>query len=128
MSLAQNIAMKARADFIAAAECQRAHWYSLKEAKDGAYCHYVNLVFPSLSSLLSIQEDILTAIEEIAGLLYKRKAVSSPLLQAWDEFLGEYKLTNELTTFSIFWETKGIYQGWVMEPSPPGNNTKSNLV
>jgi len=101
MNLAQNIARKALADFFAAAEVQRAHWYSIKEAKDGACCHDVNLVFPSLSSLLSIHEDILTAIKEFAGLLYKRKAVSSSLLRACEELLREYKLTNELTTFSI---------------------------
>jgi hypothetical protein len=101
MSLAQNIARKALADFFAAAEVQRAHWYSIKEAKDGACCHDVNLVFPSLSSLLSINKDILTAVKEIAALLYKRKAVSSSLLRACEELLREYKLTNELTTFSI---------------------------
>jgi len=100
MSLAQNIARKPIAEFFAAAEVKQAHWYSIREAKDGAYCHDVNLVFPLLSSLLSIHKDILTAVKEIAALLYKRKAVSSPLLHAWEELLGEYKSNNELTTFS----------------------------
>jgi hypothetical protein len=40
-------------------------------------------------------------VGEIAGLLFKRKAVSSTLLHAWEELLIEYKLNNELTTFSV---------------------------
>jgi hypothetical protein len=43
MSLGQNIAQKALADFFAAAEVQQAHWYSIKEANEGAYCQHVNL-------------------------------------------------------------------------------------
>jgi hypothetical protein len=125
MGLAQNIARKALADFFAVAEVQQAHWYSIKEAKAGAYCHDVNLVFPSLSSLLSINKDILTAIEEIAGLLYKRKAVSPPLLQAWEEFLGEYKLTNELTTFSIFGKQRVFIRVGSWSQCHPGKTPKA---
>ena len=80
---------------------QHAHWYFIKEAKEGDYSQDVNLVFPSLFSLLSSHEELLTAVEEISGLLYERKAVSSPLLCAWKEFIGKYKLNNELKTFSI---------------------------
>jgi len=101
MSLAQNIARKPIAEFFAAAEVKQAHWYSIREAKDGAYCHDVNLVFPLLSSLLSIHKDILTAVKEIAALLYKRKAVSSPLLRAWEDRAITPKAMLQISTLSM---------------------------
>jgi hypothetical protein len=102
MSSAQNIARKALADFFAAVELQRAHWYLIKVAMEGeAYCHDLNLLFPSLSSLLSVRGDLLTAVGEIAGVVYQRRNISSPLLHAWENFIAEYKLRNELTTFSV---------------------------
>jgi hypothetical protein len=102
MSAAQNLSRSALADFLVATEPQRAHWYCIKEPLLGeAYCQEIKLLFPSLSSLLNIKDEVLTSVLKIAGLVYQRKNISSPLLRAWESFIAEYKLSNELTTFSI---------------------------
>jgi len=87
MSSCKTIARKALADFFAATEVQHAHWYQVKEAT-------------SLSSLLSIPEELLIAIEKAAGLINLGRDVFSPILMAWEALLAEYKLSNELTLFS----------------------------
>jgi len=63
----QNIARKALADFFAAVEVQRAHWCSIKEAKDGALFKELNLDFPPLSLLLSVRKELLMLVEETVG-------------------------------------------------------------
>jgi hypothetical protein len=102
MGAAQNLSRSALADFLVATEPQRAHWYCIKEPLlREAYCQEIKLLFPSLSSLLNIKDEVLTSVLKIAGLVYQRKNISSPLLRAWESFIAEYKLSNELTTFSI---------------------------
>jgi hypothetical protein len=101
-SAAQNLSRSALADFLVATELQRAHWYCIKEPLLGeAYCQEIKLLFPSLSSLLNIKDEVLTSVLKIAGLVYQRKNISSPLLRTWEFFIAEYNLSNELTTFSI---------------------------
>ena len=77
----QNIARKALADLFAAAEEQRTHWYSVKEANDGALFQEVNLAFLPLSLPLSVWDELLMAVEEDAGLICKRRCVLPPLLK-----------------------------------------------
>jgi len=100
MSSGQNIARKALADFFAATEMQHAHWYQVKEATVGTHLNEVNKAFPSLSTLLSIPEELLVAIEKTAGLVSFRRGVFSSITMAWEALIAEYKLDNELTTFS----------------------------
>ncbi len=64
--LGSNIAQNALAELLAVAKVQNAHWYSIKEAKEGAYHQDVNLVL----ILLSICEELLMAMKEKSGLLY----------------------------------------------------------
>jgi hypothetical protein len=102
MESAQNRSRKALADFFSATEPQHAHWYCIKEPiVREAYCQDIKLSFPSLSLLLNIPDDLLISVLKISGLVYKRQNISSPLLRAWEDFIVEYKLNNELTTFSI---------------------------
>jgi len=100
MSSGQNKARKALADFFAATEMQHAHWYQVKEATVGTHLNEVNKAFPSLSTLLSIPEELLVAIEKTAGLVSFRRGVFSSITMAWEALIAEYKLDNELTTFS----------------------------
>jgi len=41
------------------------------------------------------------SVLKVAGLLYQRGNMLSPLLRAWEDLFAEFKLKNELTTFSI---------------------------
>jgi len=100
MSSGQNIARKALADFFAATEVQHAHWYQVKEATVGTRLNEVNKAFPLLSTLLSIPKEVLVAVEKAAGLVSFRRGVFSPINMAWEALIAEYKLSNELTTFS----------------------------
>jgi len=132
MSSCKNIARKALADFFAATEVQHAHWYQVKEATAGTHLKEIYKAFPSLSSLLSIPKELL--IEKAAGLINLRRGVFSPIVMAWEAILAQYKLSNELTSFSCggrlrmfikvgswscqhpgitsesIWETKGKYR------------------
>jgi hypothetical protein len=74
MGAAQNLSRSALADFLVATEPQRAHWYCIKEPLlREAYCQEIKLLFPSLSSLLNIKDEVLTSVLKIAGLVYQRK-------------------------------------------------------
>ncbi len=96
----QNRARKALADFLVATDMQRAHWYAIMESKDCNVAEEINKVFPPLSHLLGIREDLFAAVGELAGVIVLRRGVFSVPLHAWEKFIAEYKLTNELTSFS----------------------------
>jgi hypothetical protein len=51
--------------------------------------------FSSLSSLLNIKDEVLTSV-----IVYEQKNISSPLIHAWESFIAEKKLSNELTIFN----------------------------
>jgi len=93
---AQNLSQSALADFLVATEPQHAHWYCIKEPLLGeAYCQEIKLFFSSLSSLLNIKDEVLTSV-----IVYEQKNISSPLIHAWESFIAEKKLSNELTIFN----------------------------
>ncbi len=83
-------------------EPQHAHWYFIKEPiVREAYCQEIRLLFPSLSLLLNIPDELLTSVLKISGLVYEQLNISSPFVCAWEDFIAEYKLNDELTTFLI---------------------------
>ena len=102
MSSPRNIGRQALADFFRAMVAHRAHWYSILIPEDETYStSRLCSVFPPLSSLLSIDGGIMKQVFKVCGLLYTRGRISSPLLNAWEEFLVEYQVDAEMTTFSI---------------------------
>jgi hypothetical protein len=102
MSGVLDFSQKALADFFVAMEAQHAHWYCIKPPTIGeANCLELNRIFPPLSSLLNIQDEVLMSVLKVAGLLYQQGNMLSPLLRAWEDLFAEFKLKNELTTFSI---------------------------
>jgi len=102
MSGVLDLSRKALADFFVAMEAQHAHWYCIKSPTIGeANCLELKRIFPPLPSLLNIQDEVLMSILKVAGLLYQRGNMLSPLLHAWEDLFAEFKLKNELTTFSI---------------------------
>jgi hypothetical protein len=60
----------------------------------------INKAYPSLSLLLGIPKELLIAIEKAAGLINLRRGVFSPIVMALEALLAEYKLSNDLTSFS----------------------------
>jgi hypothetical protein len=102
MSRVLHLSRKALADFFVMMEAQHAHWYCIKSPTIGeANCLELKCMFPPLSSLLNIQDEVLMSMLKVAGLLYQQGNMLSPLLHAWEDLFAKFKLKNELTTFSI---------------------------
>jgi hypothetical protein len=102
MSGVLDLSRKALADFFVAMEAQHAHWYCIKSPTIGeTNCLELKRIFPPLSSLLNIQDEVLMSVLKVAGLLCQRGNMISPLLRAWEDLFAEFQLKNELTTFSI---------------------------
>jgi hypothetical protein len=82
----------------------KAHWYSIilpknPMASDDLY----HAVFPLLSKLTSIEEDMMRDILVHCKLVQYRRGIRySPLLNGWEEFIREYELDDvEVTYYSI---------------------------
>ena len=70
-SVAQNLSRKALADFFVTMEAQHVHWYCIKSPVVGeAHCDAVKAMFPPLSSLLNIHNDLLLSMLKVAELVY----------------------------------------------------------
>ena len=83
---------QALGNFFRAMQPERAHWYSIIMSNQVTGCdnnnHYS--VFPPLSKLSSIQEDILKQVLVHCGLAMFWKNVGfSPLLKEWQYFITE---------------------------------------
>jgi hypothetical protein len=100
MSSPRNIGWQALADFFRAMVAHKAHWYSILIPVDQVRSR-IYAVFPPLLELLSIDVGIMKEVFKVCGLLYTCGKISSPLLNAWEEFLVEYQVDAEITTFSI---------------------------
>ena len=71
-SAAQNLSRKALADFFVTMEAQHVHWYCIKSPVVGeAHCDEVKAMFPPLSSLLNIHNDLLLSALKVAVLMYQ---------------------------------------------------------
>jgi hypothetical protein len=93
---------KALADFFTAVASQKAHWYNVIAPSDSdASREEINQIFPPLSSLLNIDFIIIDQVLEASGLCRKKGDIFLPTLQAWKDFIAEYKIDVELTMFSI---------------------------
>ena len=98
----RNLCRKAIADFFSTVEPQHAHWYCIKSPAVGdTFHHELKAMFPPLSSLLNLPEDVLMSALRVAGVMYQRGNSISPLFSGWESFIAEFKLSNELTTFQV---------------------------
>jgi hypothetical protein len=101
----RNPGREALAAFFRALAPQRGHWYSVLLSSsttdfDEQHC----AVFPPLSKLASIGEDMLWVVLVHCGLAMFQKGVGhSPLLKAWDYFIHEQELNMdaEVTHYTI---------------------------
>jgi hypothetical protein len=102
MSLPLLLGRKALADFFTAMTSQKAHWYNMiAPSYSDATREELNRIFPPLSSLLNIEVTIMNQVLEASGLCRKKADIFLPTLQAWREFIAEYKIDVELTMFSL---------------------------
>jgi hypothetical protein len=102
MEKARNIGLLAFADFFIAVAPQKAHWYNLMTpSTSDASRADINAVFPPLSSLLNLDRTTMEKVLEACSFSRRKGDQSLPTLQAWDNFIAEYKLDIEVTTFII---------------------------
>jgi hypothetical protein len=81
---------------------QKASWYNVIAPLDSDPSrHEINQIFPPLSSLLNIEVIIMNKVMEASGLCWKKGDTFLPTLQAWREFIAEYKIDVDLTIFSM---------------------------
>jgi hypothetical protein len=91
MSMAQNLSRKALADLFITMEAQHAHWHCIKSTVVGeAHSDDVKAMFPPLSSLLNIPDNLLLSILEVVGLMYQQGNFLSPFLHGWEGFIAEF--------------------------------------
>ena len=81
----------------------KAHWYSiLPPSNDEPNASFIRSIFPSLSNLLSLDEDLWKAILVHLGLAsYWCGTVCSPYQAAWERFIGKFKLKVEVSAFKL---------------------------
>jgi len=74
--------------FFVAMEAQHTHWYCIKSQVVGeAHCDEVKDMFPPLSSLLNIHDDLLLPMLKVAWLMYQRGNCLSPFVHGWEVLL-----------------------------------------
>jgi hypothetical protein len=102
MEAARIIDVRALADFFMAMAAMKAHWYNLMvpSFSDPSRAE-INAVFPPLSALLNLDIITMEKVLEVCGLSRRKGNTSLPTMQAWENFIAEYKLDIEVTTFNI---------------------------
>jgi len=90
----------------------KAHWYSiLPPSNNEPNASFIRSIFPSLSDLLSLDEDLWKAILVHLGLAsYWRGTVCSPYQAAWERFTGEFKLKVNVLAFKLAWKQRYFVQ------------------
>jgi hypothetical protein len=88
--------------FFMAMAPQRAHWYNLMTpSTSDASRADIHAVSPPLSLLLNLDKVPWRKYWKHAVCLRERGDKSMPTLQAWENFIAEYKFNIEVTTFII---------------------------
>ena len=101
MEKARNIGVIALTDFFMAMAPQKAHWYNLTPSILDPPRAEINMVFPPLSSLLTLDMGTMEKVLEVCSLSQRKGNRSMPTMQAWENFIAEHKLDIEVTTFNI---------------------------
>jgi hypothetical protein len=101
MKEARNIGIRALTEVFLAIAPQKVHWYNLTPSILGLSEAEIDAVFPPLSSLLNLDRSTMAKVLEVCGLSRRKGSQSLPILQAWENFIMEYKVEIEVTTFAI---------------------------
>jgi hypothetical protein len=64
----------------------------------------INIIFPSLSTLLSVEPDIMNSMLLLRGLAKPWKGKGVPSSNAWQLFIAEMWIDNELQPFQFQWK------------------------
>jgi hypothetical protein len=80
---------------------QKAHWYNLTSSSMDPPRAEINAVFPLLSLLLNLDVSTMEKVLEVCSLSRRKGNRSMPTMLAWGDFVMEYKLKIEVTTFNI---------------------------
>ncbi len=101
MKKARNIGVRALTNFFLAMAPQKAHWYNLTPSILDPLEAEINAVFSPLSSLLNLDMIPMAKVLEVCSLSRRKGSKSLPIMQAWENFITEYKVDIEVTTFAI---------------------------
>jgi hypothetical protein len=86
----------------------KADWYNLTNPSPSDVPHtMINSIFPTLSTLLSVESKIMDSMLQLCGLSQERRGRMTPVLGAWTDFIAEVQVDIECTTFAI--EEKRLY-------------------
>jgi hypothetical protein len=93
----------ALAEFLQRLTPSKAHWYAIIQADPGEeIISFMHSTFPSLSELLSLDDQIWRDLLVDLGLAYYWQGTScTPLIASWERFIGEYQLKVEVTHFKV---------------------------
>jgi hypothetical protein len=88
--------------FFHALMTSKAHWYRiLTPSSEEPHFDLVCSTFPSLSDLLSLDDEYTNRLLVQLGLAWYKKGHFSPLISAWRDVISEFQLHAEVTLFSI---------------------------
>ena len=90
----------------------KAHWYTIiPPSADEPTGPFICSIFPSLSDLLSLDDNIWKALLVHLGLAsYWHGTLCSPYQAAWERFIGEFKLKVEVSAFKLAWKQRYFVQ------------------
>lgn len=92
---------QALADFLGSMVTQKAHWYSLAVDSNDPNNAELSIIFPTLSSLLSIEHETMISVLQLCRLVQRRRGKPSLMLDAWSHFIAEKRIDVEITTFTV---------------------------
>jgi len=93
---------QALADFFGAMATRKAHWYSMGvDISSDPGNAELTKIFPSLSTLLSIEHDTMVSVLQLCQLVQSRRGKPQLMIDAWMHFIAEKGLDVEVTTFSV---------------------------
>jgi len=121
MKSGSSTGRQALADFFGAMVTQKAHWYCLSvlSASDPASAQ-LSKIFPSLSTLLSVEPGLMNSVLQLCGLAQLRRGKVSLVMKAWMDLIAEKRLDVEITTFSTDKRRYFIRVGsWNKDRHPP---------
>jgi hypothetical protein len=100
---------------------KKAHWYIIIQLNDNdALDSHHQLVFPSLSLLTNIDEEMMCLALHTCGLLYFRRGTGySPMVSGWQDFLSDYFLEEVKVSHYLINRKKRYYTrigSWNSDP------------
>ena len=99
MKSGSSTGRQALADFFGAMVTQKAHWYCLSvlSASDPASAQ-LSKIFPSLSTLLSVEPGLMNSVLQLCGLAQLRRWKVSLVMKAWMDLIAEKRLDVRIFT------------------------------